>query len=184
MYKQIQTLFKLILISTLLFSTNQCLNKDLKVVETTLCDDFDFYRGKCNKPIQGEKTYQLELPSKIETWNDFSSFVRKRAKIKPGFLLKFNRDFTVSEQELITSSYKAAYYFWDSRGKMEGFAMGEDWVYSYESLGDIIKYRQLEKANLDSFINLQEIFPVELKLYYFSDLVKGEVPFKIDLSVR
>lgn len=168
-----------------MFSFVNCFHSDLKVENIVLCDNFTL-DGKCVEEIKGEKTYNITVPSgkRVDTWDELTTFMLHNLRIKPGFIIKFNRNFTPSERKSLIVSYKAAYYFWDSRGTMEDIEIGKNRITSKEYLSDIIKYRQLEKANLYLPIELKEIFPVEIKFYYFSDLVNGEIPFKINLNIR
>ena len=44
----------------------------------------------------------------------------------PGFIVRFNRKFTMTEKELIHKSYKTNYTFYGSSGVVEGFEVRQD----------------------------------------------------------
>lgn len=172
----------IVLFVTLLFN---CTQKDLTVEKMELCENFDSY-GICKEPLEKDHlfTIRVDKTKKFETWYSLSNYLYFHSRQTPGFILRFNRQFTPGERDKIKKNYKAYYNFKDSKGEMEGFEIGDDWVGSFQYLGSMLKERQKEKGEDKNFPYVNNVFPADLEFKYWSDSFRGDVKLKINLVIE
>lgn len=167
------------------FVLGNCSREPLKVEKVLACGYFDSL-GECKEPISEKKLYEISIPraSRMETWNALANHLYFKTKQTPGFVVYFNRKFSLEEKQIIRESYKAYYEFSESTGKVEGFEMGENWIGSFQYLGSILKDRQREKKEDKSYPVLNSIFPAQLIFRFTSDVFQGETSTEINLNLN
>ncbi|MBE7410891.1 MAG: hypothetical protein L6Q54_04245 [Leptospiraceae bacterium] len=159
--------------------------KELNIQEVILCDNFRS-DGTCLEKKEKNHTYEILIPAtqKIDSWEKLGNFLYFHARETPGFLLKFNRRFTVSEKIRLKNSYRSIFRFSGIEGKVEGLEIGDDWIGSFQYLGSMLKERQRALKLEKSYPDLKTLFPADLKYTYKSELFTGEIETKISLVIK
>jgi len=162
-----------------------CQKEQLIIKEIQLCEYFTS-DGNCKQPLNVNHTYEIKIPKskKIDTWETLSNYLYFHSRETPGFIIKFNRKFTLSELEIIKKSYKSYYEFSGYKGKVEGVEFGEDWIGSFQYLGSIIKDRQKERNELKNYISISNMFPAKLKFEFYSDLFSSKTETEINIKLN
>jgi len=166
------------------FSLIGCSVQELKIQEIIPCE-YSIQEGICEIPINGKKEYSILIPkdSKIDTWNQLSNFIYFKSRISTGFIIKFNRPFLLNEKEIILSSYKSNYNFNGIYGTIEGFDMGDDTIYSFVYLGNLLKEKQKEKKEEQKPFGKFQSLPFQIILSFKSDLFSGELETNQEIKV-
>ncbi|MBP7283018.1 MAG: hypothetical protein KBA66_15655 [Leptospiraceae bacterium] len=169
----------------LFLAVSFCKPPDLKVNSIELCENFSS-EGICREKLEKEHTYNLDIKrsKKFETWESFSNYLYFYSRQTPGFIVRFNRKFTMTEKELFKKAYKANYQFYGSSGYMEGLEIGEDWIGSFQYLGSILKDRQRQFKEDKNFPYMETIFPATIEFHFDSPLAKGEISTKVDVKLK
>ena len=167
-----------------IFYFSGCNVQELKIQEIVPCE-YSIDDGICDNPINGKKEYSILIPrdSKIETWNQLSNFLYFKSRISSGFIIKFNRPFLLSEKEAILSTYKSSYNFNGMFGTIEGFDIGNDYIYSFVYIGNLLKEKQKEKKEDQKSFGKSQILPFQLILNFKSDLFSGEIETNQEIKV-
>ncbi len=162
-----------------------CKPPELKVSSIELCENFNS-EGICREKLEKAHTYNLSITrsKKFENWESLSNYMYFHSRQTPGFIVRFNRKFTMTEKEILHKTYKARYEFYGSSGHMEGFEVGEDWVGSFQYLGSIIKDRQRLFKEDRSFPYMETLFPASLKFSFDSSLGKGDIATEINVILQ
>ncbi len=175
-----------IAIAVLLFACRESFKpKELNIQEVILCDNFKS-DGTCLEKKEKNHSYEIQVPvsQKVDSWEKFGNYLYFHARETPGFLIKFNRKFTVSERIKLKNTYRVVFHFAGTEGHVEGLEIGDDWIGSFQYLGSMIKERQralgLEKKSPD----LKTLFPANLKYVYKSELFSGEIETNINLTIK
>ncbi len=167
-----------------LFLLAGCNIQELKITEVLPCE-YSLQNGECEILLKEKKEYSVMIPkdSKIESWNQLSNYIYFKSRISTGFIIKFNRPLLFKEKEIILSSYKSFYNYNGSYGSVDGLDFGDDYIYSFIYLGNLLKDKQKEKKEDNkSFGKFQNLsFPVTLS--YKSDLFSGELQTSQDIKV-
>lgn len=181
-YKNI-FLFPMIFI--IFVGVTDCNPPELKITSIELCENFNS-EGICREPLQKAHTYNLTIvrSKKFETWESLSNYMYFHSRQTPGFIVRFNRKFTMTERDLLHKSYKANYTFYGSSGTVEGFEVGEDWVGSFQYLGSIIKDRQRHFKEEKNFPYMETLFPANLNFSFDSALGKGEISSELNVILQ
>ncbi len=176
---RILSLFFLFLVVT------SCKPPELKIISIELCENFN-NEGICRETLQKAHTYNLTVNrfKKFENWESLSNYMYFHSRQTPGFIVRFNRKFTLTEKEILHKTYKANYSFYGSNGFVEGFEVGEDWVGSFQYLGSIIKDRQRHFKEEKNFPYMETLFPANLKFSFDSKLGKGEITSEINVILQ
>jgi len=166
------------------FSLIGCSVQELKIQEIIPCE-YSTQEGICEIPINGKKEYSIIIPkdSKIETWNQLSNFIYFKSRISTGFIIKFNRPFLLNEKEIILSTYKSSYNFNGIYGTIEGFDMGDDTIYSFVYLGNLLKEKQKEKKEDQKPFGKFQSLPFQIILSFKSELFSGEIETNQEIKV-
>lgn len=162
-----------------------CKPTELKISSIELCENFGS-DGICREKLEKEHTYDITVnrPKKFETWEALGNYLYFNSRQTPGFIVRFNRKFTLSEKELLYKTYKAKYEFFGSTGHVEGFEVGENWIGSFQYMGSIIKDRQRLFREDKNFPYLETVFPSSLKFSFDSALVTGKVTTEINVKLK
>lgn len=179
-------LIKLILLFFIfLVEVTACKPTELKITSIELCENFGS-DGICREKLESEHTYNVKVnrPKKFETWEALGNYLYFTSRQTPGFIVRFNRKFTLSEKELLHKTYKSNYEFYGSIGHVEGFELGDNWVGSFQYLGSILKDRQRLFKEDKNFPYLENVFPSSLKFSFDSALVRGKVTTEINLKLN
>jgi hypothetical protein len=167
-----------------IFNLFGCTIQELKIQEIIPCE-YSSQEGICDTLINGKKEYSILIPkdSKIETWNQLSNFIYFKSRISTGFIIKFNRPFLLNEKEVILSSYKSNYNFNGIFGTIEGFDMGDDYIYSFVYVGNLLKEKQKEKKEDQKSFGKYQSLPFQILLNFKSDLFSGEIETNQEIKV-
>jgi hypothetical protein len=160
-----------------------CKETELKIKSIELCEFFS-NEGICKEKLEAVHEYNLTINKNktFENWEALSNYLYFHSRQTPGFIVRFNRKFTVIEMQKLKSSYKANYEFYGSSGIVEGFEIGEDWVGSFQYLGSILKDRQRKFKENKNFPYLESVFPSSIKFKFFSDYAEGKIETEINLK--
>ncbi len=175
---------KLFLFIIALLNFVYCSREPLKIQKAELCEYFNSL-GECKESMSQKTNYDVKISrgKRMETWNQVANHLYFQTKQTPGFIIHFNRNFSLEEKQILRNSYVAYYEFSESTGKVEGVEFGENWIGSFQYLGSIIKDRQKEKKEDKSYPTLNSIFPATLIFRYKSDLFQGELSSEINLNL-
>jgi hypothetical protein len=176
---------KLFLLYTIaLLNFVYCSREPLKIQNAELCEYFNS-AGECKESMSSKTNYEVKFPrtKKLENWNQLANHLYFQTKQTPGFIIRFNRNFSLEEKQILRNSYVAYYEFSESTGKVEGVEFGENWIGSFQYLGSIIKDRQREKKEDKLYPTINSLFPATLTFRYKSDLFQGELSSEINLNL-
>ncbi|MBK8394482.1 MAG: hypothetical protein IPL26_04450 [Leptospiraceae bacterium] len=164
---------------------NNCNPPELKLNTIELCENFSS-EGICKENLDKEHTYTIDVKraKKFETWDSFANYIYFHSRQTPGFIIRFNRKFTMTEKDLIKKTYKAKYEFYGSSGHVEGMEIGEDWIGSFQYLGSIVKERQKQFKEEKNFPYMETIFPATIMFEFDSALAKGAISTKVDVKLK
>ena len=158
------------------YSLLNCKNEELKIVSTTLCE-YSISDGNCDQILEPKKVYNINFTkeNKIETYNQLANFLYFKYRISSGYILKFNRPLLLAEKESFRSTYKVYYNVSNTRGLVDGLDLGNDYVYSFVYIGNLLKEKNREKGDHDKIFpkNLNIQFPITFT--YSSTLFSGNV---------
>jgi hypothetical protein len=162
-----------------------CKPPELKVTSIELCENFNS-EGVCREKLEKEHTYNIQVnrTKKFETWESFSNYLYFHSRQTPGFIIRFNRKFTLTEKDLLRKTYKAKYEFYGHSGNVEGFEIGEDWAGSFQYLGSIVKDRQRFFKEDKNFPYMENVFPSAVKFYFDSALAQGGIVTEINVNLK
>lgn len=182
MYKQLNR--TLIIFLFILFGFS-CSKPDLKINEIVLCDNFNS-DGTCKEPLQNNHLYQINFPlsKNINTWEKMANYMYFTTRQTPGLIIKFNRNFTVKEKKSIHDTFKATYNFKDSIGYMEGLEIGENFIGVFNYLGAMVKKRQKELKQENSYPYPTVVFPAKLIFFYHAENFKGNTEMTVDIKLN
>lgn len=174
MRKKLISLFFLILF---------CKPEELKITKIELCEYFNS-SGDCKKELLDIHTYKISVKEKkLTTWKDLSNYMYFDSRETPGFIIRFNRNFTEEEKLNFKKNFIPIYNFLSDEEKMEGIEIGKNWIGSFQYLGSIIKQRQ-KKINLLEKKISNDLFPAELNMKFELDEFQGEIKTKLDLIIE
>ncbi|MDX1957098.1 MAG: hypothetical protein SFU98_00900 [Leptospiraceae bacterium] len=161
-----------------------CKPSQLKIDSVELCGNFTS-EGVCKEALNKEHLYEIKVARdrRFDTWDALSNYLYFKSRETPGFLIRFNRKFTITEQKELKRTYQAYYEFSGSRGIMEGVEFGENWIGSFQYLGSILKQRQNEKKESGYFPNLGNVFPNKLNMNYYSEYGTGKISTDINIKI-
>lgn len=169
----------------ILIQITSCKPKELKITSIELCEFFGS-DGVCREKLGKVHTYHIlvERPKKFETWEELGNYLYFKSRQTPGFIVRFNREFTQMEKDLIRNSYKASYEFKGSLGNVEGFEVGSDWIGSFQYLGSILKNRQRQIKQEKVIPNLNFVFPAPIHFSFESDIAHGTIATEVNLDLK
>lgn len=172
---------RIILFSLFIFLS--CKEAELKIRSIELCEFFSS-EGICKEKLDATHEYNLTISKNktFENWEAVSNYLYFHSRQTPGFIVRFNRKFTIMELQKLKNSYKANYEFYGSSGIVEGLEIGEDWVGSFQYLGSILKDRQRKFKENKNFPYLESVFPSSIKFNFFSDYGEGKIETEINLK--
>jgi hypothetical protein len=161
-----------------------CNPQELKIKEVIPCE-YSLQNGECEISLKEKKEYNVMIPkdSKIESWNQLSNYIYFKSRISAGFIIKFNRPLLFKEKETILSSYKSFYNFNGLYGSIDGFDIGDDYIYSFIYLGSLLKEKQKEKKEDNKSFGKFQSIPFPVTLGYKSDLFSGELQTSQEIKV-
>ena len=177
------SLFPMIFI--IFVGVTDCNPPELKITSIELCENFNS-EGICREPLQKAHTYNLTIvrSKKFETWESLSNYMYFHSRQTPGFIVRFNRKFTLTEKEILHKTYKANYSFYGSSGHVEGLDIGEDWIGSFQYLGSVIKDRQRLFKEEKNYPKIELLFPANLKFTFESGLAKGDITTELNVNLQ
>ncbi|HRG44596.1 MAG TPA: hypothetical protein PLX69_01260 [Leptospiraceae bacterium] len=169
----------------LLLTVNYCKPPELKVLSIELCENFSS-EGVCREKLSNAHTYNIVIDraKKFESWEALSNYMYFHSRQTPGFIVRFNRKFTLTEKEILHKTYKANYSFYGSSGHVEGLDIGEDWIGSFQYLGSVIKDRQRLFKEEKNYPKIELLFPANLKFTFESGLAKGDITTELNVNLQ
>ncbi|HMV45686.1 MAG TPA: hypothetical protein PK079_19290 [Leptospiraceae bacterium] len=177
--------FKLIVLTYYCLVLYNCKPQELKIENIELCENFAS-DGVCREKLDNSHTYEIKINKnkKYETWEALSNYMYFHSRQTPGFIVRFNRKFTLTERETLHKTYKAKYEFYGSSGIVEGFEIGDDWIGSFQYLGSIVKDRQRHFKEEKNFPYLETVFPASIRFSFDSALAKGQAAVEVNVRLN
>ncbi|MCB1176050.1 MAG: hypothetical protein KDK36_00605 [Leptospiraceae bacterium] len=174
----------IIFLLSIIFLAN-CEREPLKITKVELCGYFTS-NGECKESLPENVTYEIKVPfaKRFENWNSLANYMYFKSKQTPGFVIHFNRKFSIQEREILKKTYKSYYEFAGSTGEVEGEEIGENWIGSFQYMGSIIKDRQRERNEGKTYPLINSIFPSKLLFKYSSELFDGDIKTQVNLNVQ